>query len=126
MIDMMAYFIAIFVTVPPITTFLIYRLLRLKSNYSRKAFFKAVNWTTLLYIIAVFIILNNLFDQFFIGIFLLVLLILFTVIIIVQWKTKIEINYQAAFKVLWRSCFLLFSFLYFVLICYGILGKIFV
>ncbi|MEC5422794.1 DUF3397 family protein [Virgibacillus sp. C22-A2] len=125
MIDFIIYSISFFVTVPLIATWIIYKITKKLYNQKLKAVHKAANWTTLLYIIAVTILLTIVFNRQMIGIVSALLLCIFTGIVFIQWKSETEIIFRKAFKVFWRLCFLLFLFLYCFLLPIGIIQRIF-
>ncbi|WP_373895927.1 DUF3397 domain-containing protein [Virgibacillus sp. CBA3643] len=121
MVDVIIYFIAFFITVPILATWIVYKISFKIYGHQWKAIHISVNWTTIFYIIAVLILVSNIFDQQFIGIMLILLLSMLAVIIILQWKMRTEVVFAKAFKTLWRLCFLIFSFLY---ICFVLIGII--
>ncbi|GAB3793523.1 DUF3397 domain-containing protein [Virgibacillus kimchii] len=125
MVDIISYIIAFFITVPAIATWLVYFIL-LKWNWPKlKAFHQAVNWTTLLYIIAVLILIYLNFNMNLTGIFIILFLTSLAVIIFIQWKMNMEVLLSKAIKLLWRTLFLLFGFLYVCLFIFDIGYRIF-
>lgn len=123
--DYIVYLIATLIMVPIIATWLIYKIAFKIFNHKQKAFHISINWTTVLYIIAVSMLSNILFDQDFIGIILIILLSLLSILIIIQWKTTENIILLRAFKILWRLCFVSFFILYIGLILTGIIMQVF-
>lgn len=94
-------------------------------NSRWKALHKAVNWTTLLHMIAVPLLFKVIFGNSFIGIFFILLISIFTFIAVVQWKLHTEILFRHVFKIFWRVCFLMFTFLYILLVTIGIMQRLF-
>src|SRR5690625_413667 len=86
-----------------------------------KAFHAALNWTTLLYIIAVTIMLGIVFDRSFVGIVLIFLLLSLSLIVFIQWRMGQDVQIKKAAKLLWRISFLLFFLLYGCLMIVGII-----
>ncbi|PAV29905.1 hypothetical protein CIL05_08480 [Virgibacillus profundi] len=125
MIDFIIYLIAFFITVPIFATWLLYKIIRKFKHGKLRAFHQAVNWTTILYIIAVTILLTIIFEKQFIGITLVFLLSILTVIIIFQWKMNTEILFKKAIKVFWRFSFLIFFVIYICLLLIGVIRQIF-
>ncbi|MFD2628285.1 DUF3397 domain-containing protein [Oceanobacillus kapialis] len=121
----MAHIVSVLIVAPFLVTGLIYFIARKLYRHNRKAFHTAVNISTPFYMIAVVILLSQLFHVEVTGYLFILLLVMMMVIIFFQWKYNTEILFRKAFKLLWRICFLLFVFLYFVLIVYGIVYRIF-
>ncbi|MFD1038771.1 DUF3397 family protein [Virgibacillus byunsanensis] len=125
MLDLFIYFIGFLITAPMITTWVVY-LFSMKIHHKKlKAFHTAVNWTTILYIVAVHVLLTIIFGHQFLGIMLILLIIIFACIIFMQWKVNTEIIFMKALKTFWRLNFLLFLFLYIILLFTGIIQRIF-
>jgi Protein of unknown function (DUF3397) len=124
MVDFVLFVFAFFITIPIVATVVLYYILKFFYGNPIKAFHKAINWTTLLYIIAVDVLLTYLFKGSYIGYIIVLLLLLLTLLITIQWKRHTEIMIQKAMKLLWRLSFLIFFFLYIVLVVYGIVEKI--
>lgn len=124
-IDYFFYSIAFMITLPLAATFIAYIIFNKVFSHKWKAIHHAVNWTTILYIIAVTMLLTIIFDQVFIGIIILLLLSILTGIIIFQWKAHTEVDLKKAVKLLWRISFVLFLTSYMVLVFIGILQRIF-
>ncbi|WP_369693677.1 DUF3397 domain-containing protein [Lentibacillus sp. CBA3610] len=112
------------ITIPVMITLAVYFVS--KNIYGRKwrALHAAVNWTTLLYIINVMIMFKTIVGSAFPGIILAVLLTMFAVIAVVQWKMYTEVVFRKVFKIFWRACFLIFIVLYVLLILIGIILNI--
>jgi len=119
------YIIAFFVTIPIIFTFIIYlSFLKIIKHSPKKALHKAVNWSTLFYIIAVIILVQILFDISATGLILILILAILTIVIFFQWKRHTDIQFMKAVKILWKICFLLFLTLYVCFMGIGIIIQI--
>lgn len=125
MINYMSIIIAIMITYPIIPTWLVYKIANKLVKQKWRALHITINWTTILYILATIVMLHILFEQYFIGIILGFILLLLAVIIIWQWKTRTEVLFKKAIKILWRLCFVIFLFTYFILAFYGIVIRVF-
>lgn len=125
MLDFIIYFIGLIVTVPIIATWIVYLISVKMYRHKWKAVHNAVNWTTILYIIAVGTLVKEIFGISFFGIILVIIISIYTIIVIAQWKIYTEVIFSKAFKVFWRICFLLFSMLYICLVLIGIYLRIF-
>src|SRR5699024_1084182 len=90
-----------------------------------KAFHRSMAWSTFFYIFSVIQMLSMFFEKFFIGIFACLFLITLSGLIIYQYRKGTDIELKKASRILWRICFLLFNSLYFVLVFYGIVLKLY-
>lgn len=124
MLDIVLFIVASIITIPILVTILLYFLFKYLYQNPIKAFHQSINWTTILYIISVNVILTNIFGGFYVGYCIGFLLCILTILIIVQWKKNTEIDYHRAFKLLWRLSFLVFFVLYTGLVAYGIVRSI--
>ncbi|MFC2950206.1 DUF3397 domain-containing protein [Virgibacillus sediminis] len=122
MADYIIYLIAFFIAAPFIASWLVYQFSLIMGTRKRKAFHRAINWTTIFYIAAVGFEFMIVFDVQIWGIMMAVLLGILAVLILLQWKLNSEVVFGKAFKILWRFSFLLFFFLYVILIIIGV-GK---
>ena len=124
MINFISMIIACLITFPFVPTLLIYKVSKKIVRHKLHALHLAINWTTILYILATIIMLNNIFEQQVIGIILGLILLFLAIIIIWQWKTKTEVLFSRAIKILWRLCFLIFLVAYMMIATYGIVIRI--
>jgi Protein of unknown function (DUF3397) len=122
--ELILFILAFLITLPIFSTIVVYYILKYIYGNPIRAFHKAINWTTVLYILAVNTMLTYLFESFFIGYIFVVMLLILTFLIVNQWKKNIEIDYGRAFKLLWRLSFLLYFILYIILVVYGIIEHI--
>lgn len=125
MLDYFIYIIAFFITLPIIATIVAYFLFGKIYAHKWQVIHSTVRWTTIWYVVAVPMLLRLLFDRSFIGIILLLLLVILMIIIYYQWKVHTEVEMKQAIKILWRICFLLFLLMYLILVCFGIVRRIF-
>ncbi|MBY7143733.1 DUF3397 family protein [Virgibacillus sp. NKC19-3] len=124
--NIIIYFIAFFITFPFLATMIIYKISLKLYGHPWKAIHISVSWTTVFYMVAVLILVSNIFDREFSGILLILLLSMLAGIIFLQWKMRTEIILTKALKILWRLCFLLFSFSYICFVLIGIVQRIIV
>ncbi|WP_404452497.1 DUF3397 domain-containing protein [Virgibacillus necropolis] len=122
--SVITYIIASALTVPFVITWVIYKWNRVNKKTRLYAFHKAVTWTNILYILSVMMLCKVIFDHFFIGYILVFHILLLSIIIIHQRINHTEVIFGRAWKIVWRFSFLLFSFLYFALILYGIIHRL--
>ncbi|TMN23484.1 DUF3397 domain-containing protein [Lentibacillus cibarius] len=120
-LNAVANLIGIIITLPMLVTWGVYYIVARIGHNKWKAIHAAVNWTTLLYILAVTAMLYMMFGASYLGIITVLLLVLFTVIIVIRWKMFTEVVFRKAFRIFWRICFLLFVCLYFLLAITGMI-----
>lgn len=112
MLDVITYTIAFLITVPVLSSLIVYFISMKVEHNIWKSIHRVVSWTTIFYIIAVLIMLQLIFDRSFTGLIFIFLLSILTFIIIIQWKKHRDIQFRIAIKILWRISFLLFFLLY--------------
>ncbi|NYE05301.1 succinate dehydrogenase hydrophobic anchor subunit [Bacillus niacini] len=113
--------ITIFLTVPLLGFFIIYVLNKLITKNTRKSFHKALDYSTILFIVAVHFLLITIWGKSFFGLILLILLVIAMVFVVIHWKIKGEIIFTKVFKGFWRFNFLIFFLAYISLTVFGIL-----
>lgn len=113
--------ITIFLTVPLFGFFIIYILNKLITKNTRKSFHKALDHSTILFILAVHFLLMTIWGRSFFGLILLILIVIAMVFVIIHWKIKGEIIFTKVFKGFWRFNFLVFFLAYISLSVFGIL-----
>lgn len=120
------YIVAFALTVPFVVTWFFYKGNRLIKKTRIFAFHKAVNWTTILYILAVMmefkVVFNHYYISYIVGLFLVCLI----VVLLFQRIRYTEVVFAKAWKIVWRFSFLLFAFLYICLVIYGIIQQLLV
>ncbi|WP_026906017.1 DUF3397 domain-containing protein [Paucisalibacillus globulus] len=126
MLDFLIVLLAFIITAPILMTILTYYSLKLIYQNPIKAFQKAISWTTIIYILEVNTMFSYLFGRSFLGYIIVLMLCVLTIVIVLQWKNNVEINYQKALKLLWRISFLIFFVLYIILVIIGIVKAILV
>jgi hypothetical protein len=113
--------ITIFLTVPLLGFFIIYVLNKLITKNARKSFHKALDYSTILFIVAVHFLLITIWGKSFFGLILLILLVIAMIFVVIHWKLKGEIIFAKVFKGFWRFNFLIFFLAYISLTVFGIL-----
>ncbi|WHY02281.1 DUF3397 domain-containing protein [Neobacillus sp. DY30] len=113
--------ITIFLTVPLLGFFIIYVLSKLITKNTRRSFHKALDYSTILFIVAVHFLLLTIWDKSFFGLILLILLVIAMIFVVLHWKIKGEIIINKVFKGFWRFNFLIFFLAYISLTVFGIL-----
>lgn len=125
MTDFIIYLLGFIITVPVLATWIVYVISLKIYRHRWQAFHTAVNWTTIFYIFAVYVMFDKFFGNTLTGITLILLISTFTIIVIAHWEMYTEIIFSKVFKIFWRVCFLLFLVLYMALVFLGIIQRIF-
>lgn len=120
----LVYLISGLITVPFFSTYLVYFLSKKIHHHQWRAIHQAVHYTTLLYIIAVHIIVQLLFNYSLVWLIILLHLFILMIVIIYQRRKYTDINMVLGFKLLWRISFLIFFVSYVILIVYGMIKYI--
>lgn len=123
MVDFLVYFLAFFITVPPVIALILYIIGRKRFKSSMRTTHFMVNWSTIFFIIAVDLMAAMVFGKTMTGVIIVFLLLLLGIIIYFQWRHG-EIHFRKAIRLLWRITFLLFFLLYFLLLILGIIRQI--
>lgn len=116
--------ITIFLTVPLLGFFIIYVLNKLITKNARKSFHKALDYSTILFIVAVHFLLITIWGKSFFGLILLILLVIAMIFVVIHWNLKGEIIFTKVFKGFWRFNFLIFFLAYISLTVFGILRSV--
>ncbi|WP_186577562.1 DUF3397 domain-containing protein [Aquibacillus kalidii] len=124
MIDLIAYTLGVCITFPFLLTCIVYIIVKKTVRNKWKAIHFSVNSTTIFYIISVGVMLNVLFGQNFTGIILIILLLILSLFVIIQWKSKGEVAIPIVWKLFWRFTFLLFFVGQFLMVIVGLSLKI--
>jgi hypothetical protein len=113
--------ITIFLTVPLFGFFIIFVINKLITKNARKSFHKALDYSNILFILAVHFLLITIWGKSFFWWILLVLMIIAMVFVVIHWRIKGEIIFTKVFKGFWRFNFLIFFLAYISLTLFGIL-----
>lgn len=124
MVNYVSIFIAFIITFPFLPTIFVYKISKKVFHHKLRALHSAINWTTILYILATTKMLNNIFEQQMIGIIIGLILLFLAIIIIWQWKTRTEVLFYKALKILWRLCFLIFLLTYTIMVVSSIIIRV--
>lgn len=110
--------ILLLVISPPIISIIAYYMNKLFFKHKRRAFHFTISWTTIFYIIAVIVLIDYIFSFNLTGIMSVILLVILSIILIIQWKTRTEVILSNGLKLLWRFSFLIFIPIYIGLMMY--------
>lgn len=119
--EYMIYFISALVTIPFVSTYIVYLINKSLSVHQWKAVHQSVQWTNILYISSCMIIVQVLFNRSIFWLIILLHLLMLIGVMIYQWKKQVDISLLHIFKIVWRASFIMFFLSYFLLAIYGIL-----
>lgn len=115
------YFVSGLVTIPFVSTYIVYYINKKLFSHQWRAIHQSVKWTNIFYIFASIIIVQILFNQSILWLIIILHLVMLIVVVIYQWKKQSDISLQRSFKIVWRASFLMFFLSYLLLTVYGIL-----
>ncbi|MCL7746361.1 MULTISPECIES: DUF3397 domain-containing protein [Halalkalibacter] len=125
MTELVAFVIATIVTIPLLGWYMIYITSVKISKNKSKSMRRASDWTTLLFMIAVYFIMIEIWAQSFLWIILAIFFFIALVVTWIQWRVSGDIQTIKLFKGIWRFNFLTFVIIYVLLSGYGLLARIF-
>lgn len=124
MSNAVAWFLATLITVPLVAFYLIY-IITVKTTKSKKlAFKRAVDLSTILFILAVYFIANEIWNISLFWFLLITIISVAIIFTIIHWKFSNDIDSKKLLKGIWRLNFILFFLSYFILSIYGLLIRI--
>ncbi|MBY0120803.1 DUF3397 domain-containing protein [Bacillus sp. S/N-304-OC-R1] len=124
MVSFFSSIIAAFVTIPLLGYLLVFILCKQITKKHKKSVRIALDVSTLLFIISVHYLILAIWEQSFLWVIFLLLLVLAIIFVLLHWKVKHEINIPLVFKGFWRFNFLLFFTAYIVLTVIGLIQSI--
>lgn len=116
--------VATFVTIPLLGYIIVFMISKLVTKQHRRSVQMAIDVTTLLLVISVHYFIIAIWDRSFLWFILLIMILIAIVFVITHWKLKHEIQLKKVFKGFWRFNFLLFSFVYIILLVYGLILRV--
>jgi hypothetical protein len=124
LITVLSFIIAFLVTIPVFGfVFTYFIVLKLTKN-RRKSVHKALDYSTILFILAVHFLILAIWEKSFFWLIFLFLIVLAMVFVIIHWKVKKEIVLRIVFKGFWRLSFLIFFIAYITLTLYGLIQRV--
>ncbi|MBB5323787.1 hypothetical protein HNQ34_000879 [Anoxybacillus tepidamans] len=124
MSNIIAHVTAAFVTMPLLAFFVVYVLARKLTNKKKKSFYIAINISTLFFMSAVHFLIVAIWGKSYLWEIIILLLIINILFAIGYWRKKGDLHIAIVFRLFWRFSFLLFFFLYFGLLGYGIFIRV--
>ncbi|MFC0558711.1 DUF3397 domain-containing protein [Halalkalibacter alkalisediminis] len=124
MSNLLAWFVATIVTIPLLGWYLIYITTVKVSKNKSKSIRLASDWTTILFMMAVYFIMTELWAKSFLWIILAVFFLIALLFTWIHWKLSGDIHVGKLFRGIWRFNFLLFLCIYVLLSGYGLISRI--
>ena len=122
--NVFAGLIALFIIIPALVYMVVYVIARSSFGNNRKAAKLSVDVTTFFLILAVHFAVQAMLGKSYIWLILVVLALTASIVLIVQYKAKDEVDLLRFMKGFWRMTFLLFGTAYFLLCLAGIVGRV--
>ncbi|MDQ0253828.1 hypothetical protein J2S74_001200 [Evansella vedderi] len=123
--EVLVFVAATLVTIPLIGLYLVY-LIAVKTTHNKIFSLKlAVDCTALLFIIAVYFIVLEIWGVKLAWLFILFFLVTGAVFTILHWRLHEDIHIQKVFKGVWRFQFFVYFCLYFLLMLYGLINRMY-
>jgi hypothetical protein len=113
----------VFFTLPFLGTLFVFFVIKLVAKNSRKSLQKALDYTTILFIISVHFLIVTIWGKSFFWLIILVMIFIAMVFVFVHWKVKEEIVLKKVMKGFWRFNFILFLLAYIALTLYGLIHR---
>ncbi|MFC0473069.1 DUF3397 domain-containing protein [Halalkalibacter kiskunsagensis] len=124
MTEVVAWVIATIVTIPLLGWYFIYIVSVKISKNKSKSIQRASDWTTVLFMIAVYFIIIELWAKSLLWVILAVFFFVALIFTFIHWRFSGDIHVGKLFKGIWRFNFLLFFTIYIFLCGFGLLLRI--
>jgi hypothetical protein len=115
--------ISIFITFPFVGLIIVFFVMKLVTKNNRKSVHRALDYTTIFFIISVHFLIVTIWDKSLIWLIILVMILIAMVFVFAHWKVKEEIILKKVVKGFWRFNFLLFLLAYLSLTLYGLIHR---
>ncbi|WP_251549055.1 DUF3397 domain-containing protein [Neobacillus muris] len=115
--------LSILFAMPFLGFFLVLVIFQLATNNTRKSIHKALDYSTIFFIVAVYFLLETIWERSFAWLIFLVMIATAMVLVIMNWKFKQEIDFKRVMKGFWRFNFILFFIAYITLTLYGLIYR---
>ena len=124
MVDFFSWAAALFVTVPLAGYIIIFVLSKQLTGNHRRSVQRAIDASTIFFILAVHFLARVIWNQSYLWLIVLFMIILAIVFVCLHWKIRQEIDVARVFRGYWRFNFLLFFFAYLVLVVFGLYQRL--
>lgn len=116
--------IATLVTVPLLGYLLVFIISKQVTRQHRRSVHIALDVSTILFIISVHYLIVTIWNQSYLWVIILAMLVIAMVFVLIHWRVKQEINFPRVFRGYWRFNFLLFFTAYVVLVVIGLVQSV--
>lgn len=113
--------LSVFFMAPILGFVVVFVLLKLFTKDSRKSVKRALDYTTILFIISVHFLIVAIWGISLIWLIFLLMVFFAMVLVILNWRVKGEIFLTRVFKGVWRLNFIFFFTVYITLTIYGLI-----
>jgi hypothetical protein len=117
-------FIATLVTIPLLGYLAVFIISKQITKKHRRSVHIALDVSTFLFILSVHFLIIVIWDQSYLWMILLSLLVTAVIFVIIHWRVKQEISLRVMFKGFWRFNFLLYFTVYVILIIIGLVQRV--
>lgn len=124
MSTVLSAFLTVFFTLPFLGTILVFIVLKFITKNARKSLHRALDYTTILFIISVHFLIVTIWGKSLFWVILLIMIMFAMVFVFVHWKVKEEIVLGKVMKGVWRFSFLFFFLAYITLTLYGLIHQV--
>lgn len=112
-----------FLTLPFLGFLLVLFICKLITKNTRKSVHKALDYTTVLFILSVHFLILVLWGKSLFWLIILIMIFIAMAFVIVHWKVKEEIVIKKVMKGFWRFNFIIFFLAYITLTLYGLIHR---
>jgi hypothetical protein len=123
LITFMSSIISIFFTIPFLGCIIVFFITKLVTNNTRKSVHRAIDLTTILFIISVHFLIVTIWGKSLFWLIILIMILIAMIFVFVHWKVKEEIVLKKVMKGFWRFNFILFLLAYITLTLYGLIHR---
>ncbi|WP_310357630.1 DUF3397 domain-containing protein [Neobacillus drentensis] len=123
LITFLSSIISIFFALPFLGFLLVFIITKLVTNNNRKSVHRALDYTTILFVISVHFLIETIWGKSLSWLIILIMILIAMIFVFVHWKVKEEIVLRKVLKGFWRFNFILFLLAYITLTLYGLLHR---
>lgn len=123
LITFLSSIISIFFALPFLGFLLVFIITKLVTNNNRKSVHRALDYTTILFVISVHFLIETIWGKSLFWLIILIMILIAMIFVFVHWKVKEEIVLRRVLKGFWRFNFILFLLAYITLTLFGLLHR---
>ncbi|MDT2045695.1 DUF3397 domain-containing protein [Priestia flexa] len=122
--SLVASILATFITLPVVGFFVLYTLLKKVIKNRRKAVHISTYVSTIFFIVSTHYFAKQIFDQSFLWLIILVLLVLAMIVMLINWQVKKDLQLKRMTKGMFRISFFFFLFSHVLLVVSGLIFEL--